>query len=74
MLDPAFAPATGTPATAGLSSRELTRLIRGFDGANLVGADIVEVSPAYDHAEITGIAAANLADEAVSLFAWSPQL
>jgi agmatinase len=48
------------------------RLIRGFDGANLVGADIVEVAPAYDHAEITGVAAANLAYELVSLFARSP--
>jgi len=72
VLDPAFAPATGTPETAGLNSRELMRLIRGFDGANLVGADIVEVAPAYDHAEITGIAAANLAYELVSLFARSP--
>ena len=69
VLDPAFAPATGTPETAGLNSRELMRLLRGFDGANLVGADIVEVAPAYDHAEITGIAAANLAYELVSLFA-----
>lgn len=72
VLDPAFAPATGTPETAGLNSRELMRIIRGFDGANLVGADIVEVAPAYDHAEITGIAAANLAYELVSLFARSP--
>jgi agmatinase len=69
VLDPAFAPATGTPETAGLNSRELIRLIRGFDGANLVGADIVEVAPAYDHAEITGIAAANVAYELLSLFA-----
>jgi agmatinase len=69
VLDPAFAPATGTPETAGLNSRELIRLIRGFDGANLVGADIVEVAPAYDHAEITGVAAANVAYELLSLFA-----
>ena len=72
VLDPAFAPATGTPETAGLNSRELMRLIRGFDGANLIGADIVEVAPAYDHAEITGVAAANLGYELVSLFARSP--
>jgi agmatinase len=44
-------------------------LIRGFAGAQVVGADIVEVAPAYDHAEITGIAAANLAYEFLSLFA-----
>lgn len=69
VLDPAFAPATGTPEMGGLHSRELLRLIRGFVGANLVGADIVEVAPAYDHAEITAVAAANLAYEFISLFA-----
>jgi agmatinase len=69
VLDPAFAPATGTPEMAGLSGRELMRFVRGFAGANLVGADIVEVAPAYDHAEITGVAAANLAYEFVSLLA-----
>jgi agmatinase len=69
VLDPAFAPATGTPETAGLSSRELMRLIRSFDGVNLIGADIVEVAPAYDHAEITAVAAANLAYELISLLA-----
>ncbi|WP_086709104.1 agmatinase [Streptomyces antimycoticus] len=69
VLDPAHAPATGTPEAGGLTSRELLELLRGFDGLNLVGADIVEVSPAYDHAEITGIAAANLAYELVGLLA-----
>nr|WP_238994632.1 agmatinase [Mycolicibacterium chubuense] len=69
VLDPAHAPATGTPEAGGMTSRELLEIVRGFDGLNLVGADIVEVSPAYDHAEITGVAAANLAYEFVSLFA-----
>jgi guanidinobutyrase / D-arginase len=69
VLDPAHAPATGTPEIGGLSSRELLGLVRGFEGLNLVGADIVEVAPAYDHAEITGIAAAYLAYEFVSLLA-----
>ena len=69
VLDPAHAPATGTPEAGGLTSRELLAILRGFDGLNLVGADIVEVSPAYDHAEITGVAAANLAYELVSLLA-----
>lgn len=69
VLDPAYAPATGTPEMGGLHSRELLRLIRGFAGANLVGADIVEVAPAYDQAEITAVAAANLAYEFISLFA-----
>ena len=69
VLDPSHAPATGTPEAGGLTSRELLAILRGFDGLNLVGADIVEVSPAYDHAEITGVAAANVAYELVSLLA-----
>jgi agmatinase len=69
VLDPGFAPATGTPEAGGLTSRELLAMVRGFDGANMVAGDIVEVSPAYDHAEITAIAAANLAYEYCSLFA-----
>jgi agmatinase len=71
VLDPAHAPATGTPEAGGMTSRELLAVLRGFDGLNLVGADIVEVAPAYDHAEITGVAAANLAYELVSLVARS---
>lgn len=69
VMDPAHAPATGTPEAGGMTSRELLEVLRGFDGLNLVGADIVEVAPAYDHAEITGVAAANLAYEFISLFA-----
>lgn len=69
VLDPGFAPGTGTPEAGGLTSRELLAIVRGFDGANLIGGDIVEVSPPYDHAEITAIAAANLAYEYLSLFA-----
>jgi len=71
VLDPGFAPGTGTPEAGGLTSRELLEMVRGFAGANLVGADVVEVSPAYDHAEITAIAAANLAYEYCSVFAWN---
>ena len=67
VLDPAHAPGTGTPEAGGMTSRELLSVLHGFSGLNLVGADIVEVSPAYDHAEITGVAAANLAYEFVSL-------
>ncbi|MFZ0324703.1 MAG: agmatinase [Actinomycetes bacterium] len=69
VLDPAHAPGTGTPEIGGLTSRELLALVRGFDGARIVGADVVEVSPAYDHAELTAIAAANLAYELVSVIA-----
>ncbi len=69
VLDPAFAPATGTPEAGGLSSRELLSLLRTMAGMNLVGADIVEVSPAYDHSEITAIAAAHLGYELISIMA-----
>ncbi|MDI6910294.1 agmatinase [Nocardioides sp.] len=71
VLDPGFAPGTGTPEAGGLTSRELLEMVRGFAGAHVVGADVVEVSPPYDHAEITAIAAANLAYEYCSVFAWN---
>ncbi|CCA73272.1 related to agmatinase [Serendipita indica DSM 11827] len=67
VLDPAFAPGTGTPEPGGWTSREMKRLLRGLEGLNIVGADIVEVSPAYDSGDITGIAAADLAHELLSL-------
>ncbi|MFB7494508.1 agmatinase [Streptomyces sp. NPDC056161] len=67
VLDPAHAPATGTPEAGGMTSRELLGILRGFKGLDLVGADVVEVSPAYDHADITSVAAANIAYEFVSL-------
>jgi agmatinase len=60
-LDPAFAPATGTPETGGWSTRELRTIIRGLEGIKLVAADIVEVAPAYDtNAELTTMAAADI--------------
>ena len=53
-IDPAFAPATGTPETGGWSTREIRTIIRGLEGINLAAADIVEVAPAYDtNAELT---------------------
>ena len=69
VLDPAHAPGTGTPEAGGLTSRELLHTLRGLVGANVVGADIVEVAPAYDHAEITGIAAAHVAYELLAVLA-----
>ncbi|MEU4548123.1 agmatinase [Nonomuraea dietziae] len=69
VLDPAHAPGTGTPEAGGLTSRELLEILRGMAGANLVGADVVEVAPAYDHAEITSIAASHVAYDLVSLLA-----
>ncbi|WP_112274627.1 agmatinase [Lentzea terrae] len=69
VLDPAHAPGTGTPEAGGMSSRELLEIIRGLRGLNLVGADVVEVAPAYDHADITSVAASHLAYDLVSLMA-----
>ena len=69
VLDPAFAPGTGTPEAGGLTSRELLQTLRAMLGMNLVGADIVEVAPAYDHAEVTCIAAAHLGYELISIMA-----
>jgi len=69
VLDPAFAPGTGTPEAGGMTSRELLAVLRGFDELDLVGADVVEVSPAYDHAEVTGIAASHVIYELLSAMA-----
>ena len=69
VMDPAHAPGTGTPEAGGVTSRELLEIIRGFVGLNLIGADVVEVAPAYDHAELTGVAASHLAYDLVSLLA-----
>jgi agmatinase len=71
VLDPAAAPGTGTPEAGGLTSRELLATVRGLAGLNVVGADIVEVAPAYDHAEITGIAASHVAYELLSVMSTS---
>jgi agmatinase len=71
VLDPAHAPGTGTPEAGGMTSRELLAVLRGLAGGRLVSADIVEVAPAYDHAEITGIAAAHVGYELLSVMAGS---
>ncbi|QPK78776.1 agmatinase [Corynebacterium lizhenjunii] len=69
VLDPAHAPGTGTPEAGGMTSRELLEILRGLRGLNIVGADIVEVSPGFDHAELTGIAASHVTYELVTLIA-----
>ncbi|USX52092.1 agmatinase [Lentzea sp. HUAS12] len=69
VLDPAHAPGTGTPEAGGMTSRELLEILRGLRGLNLVGADVVEVAPAYDHADITSVAASHVAYDLVSLLA-----
>ena len=60
-LDPAFAPGTGTPVAGGPSSARMLSVLRLLGGLDMVGADVVEVAPAYDHADITAIVASNIA-------------
>ncbi|MDL5155915.1 agmatinase [Actinomycetospora termitidis] len=69
VLDPAAAPGTGTPEAGGLTSRELLHTLRGLAGLDIVGIDVVEVAPAYDHAEITGIAAAHVVYDLLAVLA-----
>jgi guanidinobutyrase / D-arginase len=69
VLDPAHAPGTGTPEAGGLTSRELLALLRALAPARVVGADVVEVCPAYDQSEITAVAAAHVLYELVTLMA-----
>lgn len=66
VLDPAHAPGTGTPEAGGMTSRELLAMIRALRAVNLVGADVVEVAPAYDHAQLTAVAASHVAYEILS--------
>ncbi len=69
VLDPAHAPGTGTPEPGGITTRELQLILRGLAGLRIVGADVVEVAPPYDHAELTAIAAANVVYEFLGLLA-----
>jgi agmatinase len=59
-LDPSFAPGTGTPVIGGMTTQQARALLRGLDGINFVGMDLVEVAPPYDSAEVTALAAATL--------------
>jgi len=68
-LDPAFAPGTGTPEVGGLSTREAQALLRGLAGLDLVGADVVEVAPAYDPSGVTALAGATMMFELLCLLA-----
>jgi agmatinase len=68
-LDPAFAPGTGTPVAGGLSTTRALRILRGLKGLDLIGMDVVEVAPGYDHADITALAAATFALEFLYLLA-----
>jgi agmatinase len=70
-LDPAAAPGTGTPVPGGLSSYQALSILRALKGVDFLGMDVVEVSPPYDHAEITANAAAMIAAEMLCLKAWA---
>ena len=68
-LDPAFAPGTGTPLAGGMSTREALMILRGLGALDLAGMDVMEVSPPYDHADITALAGATLAMTMLGLVA-----
>jgi agmatinase len=68
-LDPCHAPGTGTPVVGGISTDKALKIIRGLVGINLVGMDLVEVAPSYDHSEITALAGATLALEMIYVLA-----
>ena len=68
-LDPAFAPGTGTPVAGGPSSAKILSVLRQLNQVDIVGADVVEVAPAYDHADITAIAGATVAMHYLGLLA-----
>ncbi len=72
-LDPAFAPGTGTPVVGGPTSSEVRRVLRNLEGIRLIGADIVCVSPPYDHSEITALAGASVAQDLLCLMAKTRQ-
>ncbi|MEH6395218.1 agmatinase [Pseudoalteromonas sp.] len=68
-LDPAFAPGTGTPVCGGLTSDKVLKILRALKGINMIGMDVVEVSPSFDQSELTAIAAATIASELLHLWA-----
>ena len=70
-LDPAFAPGTGTPVWGGLASWQAAAILRDLAGVNMVGGDIVEVSPPYDTTGATAIAGAHVAFELCCLALWN---
>jgi len=72
VLDPAHAPGTGCPEPGGVTFRELAQFVYGLAGLNVVGMDVMEVSPEIDPANITAVAAAKLVREAVLLFGQQP--
>ena len=72
LLDPVYAPGTGTPEAGGMTTLEAMRLLRGLTGANFVGADLVEVSPPFDHGNITSLHGASILFELLCLLTAAP--
>ena len=70
-LDPAFAPGTGTPVWGGLSTGQAAIILRDIAGINMIGGDIVEVSPPFDTTGATAVAGAHVAMELICLWAWT---
>ncbi|MBP7241381.1 agmatinase [Amaricoccus sp.] len=74
VLDPAFAPGTGTPEIGGLTTREAQAILRGLKGLDIVGGDVVEVAPQYDATTNTAQAGAQMLFEILSLLTFSPSV
>ncbi|PRY26869.1 agmatinase [Aliiruegeria haliotis] len=70
-LDPAFAPGTGTPVWGGLASWQAAAILRDLAGINMIGGDVVEVSPPFDTSGATAIAGAHVATELLCLWCWT---
>ncbi|NNL35593.1 MAG: agmatinase, partial [Silicimonas sp.] len=70
-FDPATAPGTGTPVWEGLTSAEVAPILRGLAGVHLVGMDVVEVSPPFDHANMTAIMGAHVGYDLICLWCWT---
>jgi agmatinase len=70
-LDPAFAPGTGTPVWGGLTTGQAAIILRDIAGINMLGGDIVEVSPPFDTTGATAVAGAHVAMELICLWAWT---
>jgi agmatinase len=70
-LDPAYAPGTGTPVWGGLTTAQAAIILRDIAGINMVGGDVVEVSPPFDHSNMTAVAGAHVAYELICLWAWN---
>jgi guanidinopropionase len=68
-LDPVFAPGTGTPEVGGMSTREAQAVLRGLDGLNFIGGDVVEVAPPFDVGGVTALVGATMMFEILCLLA-----